>query len=83
MVWVVSDEAMEHILGGDFTNVSVLHEDVDNVSVRTLYKVQNTYKSYQGFRKFFRKYLEPIIEKISFIEDNTFMGKVVKYFSGM
>ena len=82
MVWIVSDEAMEQILGGDFTDVSVLYEDVDNVSVRTLYKVQDTYKSYQGFRKFFRKHLEPIIEKISFIEDNTFMGKVVRYFTG-
>ena len=83
MVWVVSDEAMEQILGGDFTDVSVLYESVNNVSVRTLYKVQDTYKSYQGFRKFFRKHLEPIIKKICFIEDNGFMGKVVKYFSGM
>ena len=82
MVWVVSDEAMEQILGGDFTDVSVLYESADNVSVRTLYKVQDTYKSYQGFRKFFRKHLEPIIEKISFIENNTFMGKVARYFAG-
>ena len=82
MVWVVSDEAMKKILGGDFTDVSVLYESADNVSIRTLYKVQDTYKSYQGFRKFFRKHLEPIIEKISFIEDNTFMGKVVRYFTG-
>lgn len=83
MVWVVSDEAMEQMLGGDFIDVAVLHESVDNVSIRTLYKLQDTYESYQGFRKFFRKHLEPIIEKISFIEDDTFMGKVVKYFSGM
>lgn len=83
MVWVVSDEAMEQILGGDFIDVAVLHESVGNVSIRTLYKLQDTYESYQGFRKFFKKHLEPIIEKISFIEDDTFMGKVVKYFSGM
>lgn len=82
MVWVVSDEAMKKILGGDFTDVSVLYESADNVSIRTLYKVQDTYKSYQGFRKFFKKHLEPVIEKISFIEDNTFMGKVVRYFTG-
>lgn len=82
MVWVVSDEAMEHILGGDFTDVSVLYESAKDVSVRMLYHVQDTYRSYQGFRKFFRKHLEPVIEKISFIDDNTFMGKVVKYFTG-
>ena len=83
MVWVVSDEAMEHILGGDFTNVSVLYESANNVSVRTLYKVQDTYKSYQGFRKFFRKYMEPVIERMCFIEDKGFIGKVIKYFSRM
>lgn len=83
MVWVVSNEAMEQILGGDFTDVSVLYESADNVSVITLYKVQDTYKSYQGFRKFFRKHLEPVIEKICFIEDDGIIGKVIKYFSGM
>ena len=83
MVWVVSDEAMEQILGGDFTDVSVLYESANDVSIRTLYKVQDTYKSYQGFRKFFRKHLEPVIEKICFIEDKGIIGKVVKYFSGM
>lgn len=83
MVWVVSDEAMEQILGGDFTDVSVLYESANDVSIRTLYRVQDTYKSYQGFRKFFRKHLEPVIEKICFIEDKGIIGKVVKYFSGM
>lgn len=83
MVWIVSDDAMERILGGDYRDVSVLYENVDNVSVRTLYKAQNTYESYQGFRKFFRKHLEPIIEKVCFIEDDGIIGKVIKYFSGM
>lgn len=82
MVWIVSDEAMERMLGGDFIDVAVIHDNADNVSVRTLYKVQDTYKSYQGFRKFFRRHLEPIIKKICFIENNTFMGKVANYFAG-
>lgn len=82
MVWVVSDEAMKQILGGDFSSVAVLHDECNKITVRKLYKHQDVYKSYQGFRKFFRKHLEPIIEKISFIEDDTFMGKVVRYFTG-
>lgn len=82
-MWIVSDDAMEQLLGGDFIDVSVLHESADNVSVRTLYKVQDTYKSYQGFRKFFRNHLEPIIEKVSFIEDDCFIGKAIKYVTGM
>lgn len=83
MVWVVSDEAMEHILGGDFTDVSVLHESANDVSVRTLYRVQDTYRSYQGFRKFFRKHMEPVIEKMCFIDNKGFVGKVVRYLSRM
>lgn len=83
MVWVVSDIAMEQMLGGDFSDVAVLHDECNEITVRKLYKHQDTYESYQGFRKFFRKHLEPIIEKISFIDDNTFVGKAVKYFSGM
>ena len=83
MVWVVSDSAMEHLLGGDFTDVSVLYEAKKDVSIRTLYKVQDTYESYQGFRKFFKRHMKPILEKICFIEDNGFIGKIVRYLSGM
>ena len=83
MVWIVNDDAMEHLLGGDFIDVSVLHEDFDNVSIRKMYGVQDVYKSYQGFRKFFKRHLEPIIEKISFIEDNGFIGRIIRYISGM
>jgi len=83
MVWIVSDEAMEQILGGDYTDVSVLYENTNGVPVSTLYMVQDTYKSYQGFRKFFRRHLEPIIEKIRFIEDDGFIGKIIRYFVGM
>ena len=83
MVWVLSDRAMEHLLGGDFTDVSVLYEAKKDVSIRTLYKVQDTYESYQGFRKFFKRHMKPIIENICFIEDTGIMGKIIKYFSGM
>ena len=82
-MWVVSDEAMEQILGGNFIDVAVLHEECNKITVRKLYKHQNVYKSYQGFRKFFRKHLEPIIEKVCFIEDNRIIGKIIKYFSGV
>ena len=83
MVWVISDEAMEHILGGNFIDVAVLHEECSKIAIRKLYKYQDVYKSYQGFRKFFKKYLEPVIEKICFIEDNGILGKIIKYFAGV
>lgn len=83
MVWVVSDEAMEHMMGGDFTDVYNMYKEHNNISVRTLSGVQDTYKSYQGFRKFFRKHLQPIIGSVCYIKGNTFAGKVVNYFTGM
>lgn len=82
MVWVIKDEAMEQLLGGDFTDVCVLNEECSGISIRQLYKCQDVYKSYQGFRTFFKKHLQPIIEKICFIEDIGFIGKIVNYFSG-
>ena len=81
-MWIISDDAMEQILGGDFIDVAVLHEECNKITVRKLYKHQSAYKSYQGFRKFFRKHLEPIIEKVSFIEDDCFLGKAIRYVTG-
>ena len=83
MVWVLTDKAMEHLLGGDFIDVSVMCETNKDVSMRTLYKLQDTYESYQGFRKFFKRHMKPIIEHICFIEDSGIIGKIIKYFSGM
>ena len=83
MVWVLTDKAMEHLLGGDFTDVSVMCETNKDVSMRTLYKIQDTYESYQGFRKFFKRHMKPIIEQLCFIEDTGIIGKIIKYFSGM
>ena len=83
MVWIVSDEAMKHLLGGDFTDVSVLCETIKDASIRTLYKAQDTYKSYQGFRKFFKRHMKPIIEQLCFIEGDGIVGKIIKYLSGV
>lgn len=83
MVWIVSDEAMEHLLGGDFTDVAMLHDECNEMTISELFNFQDLYKSYQGFRKFFRRHLEPIIEKVRFIEDDDIMGRIVRYFTGM
>ena len=83
MVWVVSDEAMEHMMGGDFTDVYNMYKTHKNISVRTLSGVQDTYKSYQGFRKFFRKHLQPIIGSVCYMDEKRCKTKIIKGIIGM
>ena len=82
-MWVVTDEAMNSLLGGDFTDVIIVKQEKKEAPIKKLYSFQDTYLSYQGFRKFFRKHLQSIIEKVYFIEDNSFVGNVFKYVVGM
>lgn len=83
MVWIVSDEAMEHLLGGDFTDVAMVHDECNEMTVSKLFPFQDRYKSYQGFRKFYRRYLEPIFGMVRYIEDNRMVAGAVKYFARM
>ena len=80
MVWIVSDDAMKHIMGGDFSKVMLAYNDNKDISIRRLYNVQQVYKSYQGFRKFFKIHMKPIIEKISYIDDNSINSRIIRYF---
>ena len=82
-MWVVTDEAMNSLLGGEFSNVVIVKQENKETPVKRLYSFQKTYLSYQGFRKFFRNHLQYIIEKICFIEDNSFVGSVIKYVVGL
>ena len=83
MVWIVSDEAMEHLLGGDFTDVAMVHDECNEMTVSKLFPFQNSYRSYQGFRKFFRKHMEPILGMVRYIEDNSLVSNALKYFARM
>ena len=82
-MWVVNNNAMNKLFGGDFEKVFEARRKNKKISVRTLYNLQNTYNSYQGFRKFYRKYMEPIIESIGFMSDKSILTKGIKHFMGM
>ena len=82
-MWVVTDKAMNSLLGGDFSNVVLTKQNCKDIPIQRLYKLQDLYLSYQGFRKFFKRHLQSIIENVCFIKDNSFVSKVIMYILGM
>ena len=60
--------------------MDILKKIYKDISIRKLYGIQFTYFSYQGFRQFYKKYLEPIVETVKYIEDDSIIGKILKLF---
>lgn len=83
MVWVVSDEAMEQIFGGDFVDIFVASEYKKDITIKDLQELQDKYKSYMGFYKFFNRHIKPILKSTRYIEDVGIIGKIVNYFAGI
>lgn len=79
-MWLLTDEDMRELLGGEFSQVVTLKKIYKDISIRKLYGFQFTYFSYQGFRQFYKKYLEPIVETVKYIEDDSIIGKILKLF---
>lgn len=82
-MWLLRDEDMREILGGEYSQVVTLRKLYKDISIRKLYSFQFTYFSYQGFRQFYKRYLEPIVETINYIEDDSILGKVLKFITRM
>lgn len=79
-MWILTDNAMEKKLGGDFKDVILLHQVDKDISMLHLYRFQGVYKTYSGFRKFFINHIKPISNKITYISDKSFVGKILKRF---
>lgn len=77
-MYILSDEAFNNLTGGEFVQVIIAKKHHPELSVAKLYNFQFNYFSYQGFRKFYKKYLEPIINKIIYVDDETLAGKFLK-----
>ena len=55
-MWIVTDKAMNSLLGGNFSNVVLAKQKNKDIPIQRLYKLQDLYSSYQGFRKFFKRH---------------------------
>lgn len=78
-MWILSDRAMEKIMGGEFDFVVELAKNDKVLTIKDLFFFQCEYKSYNGFRKFYNKYLKPILNNLSYIEDNTLIAKLLRF----
>lgn len=77
-MWLISDSDMDRLLDGNFTTVINLKQLDNEISMLQLFKYQTSYKTYEGFRKFFKKHLLPIIQTIRFIDDSSLLGKILR-----
>lgn len=77
-MYILTDDAFNSLVNGEFAQVIIAKKHEPKLSIARLYNFQFNYFSYQGFRKFYRKYLEPIIDSISYVDDSTVLGKILK-----
>ena len=77
-MWLLSNEAMNKLLDGDYTSVILSKKKWKDLSIRELFCVQIYYDSYDGFRKFYNKKIKPIIDGIKFVDETSLLGKFIK-----
>lgn len=82
-MWIVKNEVMNELLNGDYTMVIKMKKRHCKMSIINLFPFQFTYKSYDGFRKFYNKKLSGIIDSIMFVNDNKFIAKLIKFIMGL
>ena len=78
-MYLVEDEGFSELLGGEFYQVILAKKHNPDLSIAQLYNYQFKYDTYNGFRKFYRKHLEPIINSIRLIDDESIIGKAIRF----
>lgn len=78
-MYLLKDEAMDSLLGDNFIMVLDLLGSKD-ITAKDLYCLQFKYESYDGFRKFYNKKLRPLTNKVKYINEHSFIGKIIKLF---
>lgn len=79
-MWIISDEAMHKLLGGNYDTVIYLKQKDDSLTVRDLFCIQFCYASYDGFRKFYNKKLKPIVKEIKHLNNTSLLGNMLRLF---
>lgn len=77
-MYILSDDAFNNLVSGEFAQVIIAKKHQPDLSIAKLYNFQFNYFSYQGFRKFYKKYLEPIIDEVFYLDDDTIVSKILK-----
>lgn len=77
-MYIISNEAFDELLNGEFCQVLIAKTINPDIPLTELYNYQFKYDNYDSFRKFYRKHLEPIINKVRYIKDDTMQAGVLK-----
>ena len=79
-MYLIEDEALNQLLGGEYYQVIVAKHHNPKISIHKLFKgFQFDYKTYIGFRNFYKKYLLPIVNDIKIIDDDSLLGKLLRW----
>ena len=81
-MWLISDEVLNKLLGGDYTMVIRCKQQHKETPIKVLSYFQFEYLSYDGFRKFYNKTLGKIIDDIKYVHNDTVIGKILKMVVG-
>lgn len=77
-MYILTDEAFNSLTNGEYVQVIIAKKQQPDLSIAKLYNFQFDYFSYQGFRKFYKKVLEPIINCTKYIPDDSLIGRFLK-----
>lgn len=77
-MWIISDETLNQLLGGNYESVIYLKQKEPTLSVRELFCVQFVYASYDGFRKFYNKKLSKVLNGLKRIPNSSLLAKILK-----
>lgn len=81
-MYLINDEGFAKLLGGEFYQVILAKKLNPDISVYQLFNYQFKYTTYVGFYRFYHRHLEPIIDDIRLIRDDSINGKAIKFLTG-
>jgi len=77
-MYILTDEAFNKLVDGEFAQVIIAKKIRPSMSINELFNYQFDYESYNGFRKFYRKHLEPIINNIRYIDNDSVQSNLLQ-----
>ena len=79
-MYIIEDESFNKAMGdGEFYQVILAKKHKPDMSIARLFNFQFKYDTYNGFRKFYRRHLEPIIDGIRLVDDDSIIGKAIRW----
>lgn len=78
-MFLIDDDCFTELLGGEFYQVILAKKLHPDISVYQLFNYQFKYNTYAGFLRFYRKHLEPVINGIRIIKDDSINGKAIRF----